>query len=172
MHHRVPDLPTVKDRSAYLVEKAKDKIVLDIGCTGKISEAIRKAAKEYHGFDRVAGEGIDSLELDHRPDLMPVYESVELIICSEFLEHLANPGYFLLALKERYPGKIAYFTVPNAGAYTVHDGCEIVNVEHVAWYSYQTLKTLLTRYNYEILASRWYHGPPFKAEGIIMEVRT
>lgn len=172
MHHAIPELPTVKDRAAYLVEKGRDKVVLDIGCTGPISARIRLAAKGYYGFDKAAADGIEAVELDHRPDLMPVHEDVEVVICSEFLEHLSNPGYFLLALKERYPGRTVYFTVPNAGAYYVKDNCEIVNGDHVCWYSYQTLKTLLTRYGYEISEARWYNGPPYKAEGIIMVAKT
>ena len=172
MIHRIPDIPVVKDRAAYLVEKSKEKIVLDIGCTGDISKLIRKSAKKYYGIDKEDGDCIVGCDIDHRPDLMPVFDDVEIIICSEVLEHLANPGYFLLALKDKYPGRIVYITVPNAGAYTVRDSHEIVNREHVCWYSWQTLKTLVTRYGYEIQESRWYNGQPFKAEGIIMVVRT
>lgn len=170
MFHQVPDIPTVKDRAAYLVEKAKDKVVLDIGCTGLISEAIRKSAKLYYGLDKVQANGNDVLDIDHRPDQMPVHDDVEIIIASEILEHLANPGYFLLALRKLYPGRTVYITVPNAGAYTVRNNCEIVNKDHVSWYSYQTLKQLLTRYEYTIKEARWCNGPPYKAEGIIMVV--
>ena len=170
MIHQVPELPTVKDRAAYLIAKAKDRVVLDIGCTGPISLAIRKAAKGYYGIDKVAADGIEAVELDHRPDLMPVHEDVDLVIASEVLEHLSNPGYFLLALQKLYCGVETYITVPNAGAYSVKDGCELVNAEHVCWYSYQTLKALLTRYEFKIEESRWFNGPPFKAEGIIMRV--
>lgn len=168
MFHKIPSLPTVKNRPVYLVEKSRGKVVLDIGCTGLISANIKLAAKTYYGFDKEASDGIEAVELDHRPDLMPAHEDVEVIICSEILEHLSNPGYFLLALKDKYPGRLVYFTVPNAGAYVIKDNCEIVNSEHVCWYSYQTLKSLLTRYSYEIIESRWYNGEPYKAEGIIM----
>jgi len=40
MFHPVPDLPVVADRARYLVEKAKGKIVLDVGCTGVIATRI------------------------------------------------------------------------------------------------------------------------------------
>lgn len=172
MLHPIPNLPTVKDRAAYLIEKSKDRVVLDIGCTGPISGGIRKVAKGYYGIDKADGDGVVGVELDHRPDLMPVYEDVDLIICAEVLEHLSNPGYFLLALKDKYPGKDCYFTVPNAGAYAVKDDCEVVNAEHVCWYSYRTLQALLTRYEYVIQEARWYNGEPYKAEGLIMKVKT
>lgn len=171
MLHTVPELPIVKDRAAYLVEKAKDRIVLDIGCTGKISKAIKAVAKKYYGIDQVATESVIEVDVDHRPDQIPVYEDVEIIIASEILEHLANPGYFLMALNQLYNGKLIYITVPNAGSYTVRDGCEMVNKDHVAWYSYTTLKTLLTRYGFTIEEARWYNGVPHKAEGLIFVVK-
>ncbi len=167
MFQPIPNLPTVKDRSAYLVEKAKDKVVLDVGCTGDISKKIKTVAKGYYGIDKVPGDW-EIVDLDHKPHEIPKHADVDTVICSEVLEHLANPGFFLMALKQFYPGRTLYFTVPNAGAYMVKEGCEVVNAEHVCWYSYATLKTLLTRYKYEIVESRWYNGDPYKAEGLIM----
>lgn len=170
MVHKVPNIPTVKDRKRYLIEKSKDKVVLDIGCTGHISKAIRAVAKKYYGVDKSNGGDWAVVDIDHRPDMMPKYEDVEIVVLSEVLEHLANPGYFLLALKEMYAGKTIYITVPNAGAYVVKDDCEIVNKDHVCWYSYTTLHNLLTRYGFEVRESRWYNGQPYKAEGLIMVV--
>src|SRR3972149_1267723 len=111
MLHSVPDLPTVKDRAAFLVEKAKGRVVLDIGCSGVISAAIRAVAKSYYGIDRVEGPNVVAVDLDEAPHAMPVYP-VEVIIASELLEHLANPGKFLAALREKYPGLTVYFLAP------------------------------------------------------------
>ena len=171
MFHKVPDLPTVKDRAAYLVAKAKDRVVLDIGCTGAISKAIRAAVKTYYGIDSVEGAGWVQVDVDHAPHEMPVYADVELIFASEILEHLANPGYFLAMLRDKYPTVPVYITVPNAGAYQVRNNCEVVNRDHVAWYSYTTLHTLLTRYGYQIEQARWYNGQPHTAEGLIVLVK-
>lgn len=168
MYQPIPDLPTIKDRAAYLIEKAKGKVVLDIGCTGPISARVRMSASKYYGIDKVDGDCIVGVDLNHRPDLMPVFDDVEVVICSEILEHLSNPGYFLMALKEKYPKRLVYITVPNAGAYVVKDKCELVNAEHVCWYSYATLKQLLTRYDFEIKEARWGHGEPYTAAGVIM----
>ena len=170
MLHKVPEMQSVKDRAAFLVELAKDKVVLDIGCTGAISKQIKLAAKTYYGVDKVAGDGVEVVDIDHRPDKMPLHEDVEQIICSEVLEHLANPGYFLLALKKLYAGKEVCITVPNAGAYGVRGDCEIVHGDHVCWYSYTTLCALLTRYGLKASECQWYNGPPHKAEGLIMKV--
>jgi SAM-dependent methyltransferase len=171
MLHKVPELPTVKNRGAYLAAKAKGRTVLDIGCTGPISAEIRKHAKRYYGIDRVAADGVEAVELDSRPDLMPAHDDVDLVIAAEVLEHLANPGYFLLALKARYPGRECYISVPNAGAFVMRGDCEVVNAEHVCWYSYQTLRALLERHDIKITAVRWYNGGPFTAEGLIAMVK-
>jgi 2-polyprenyl-3-methyl-5-hydroxy-6-metoxy-1,4-benzoquinol methylase len=168
MVHKVPELPLVKDRAAFLAETAKGKVVLDIGCTGEISAKVRAAAKVYYGVDREAGDRVTAVDIDHQPDKIPVYPDVELILLSEVLEHLGNPGYLLMALRHLYPGKEVVVTVPNAGAYAGKGDCEVVHQDHVAWYSYTTLKTLVTRYQYTVKAACWYHGTPHKAEGLIM----
>ena len=170
MFHPVPDLPTVSDRARYLVEKAKGKIVLDIGCTGVIATRIQAVAVRYYGIDRAEGGDWAKVDVDRLPGEMPTFPDVNLIMVSELLEHLANPGSFLEALRAKYPQVPVYVTVPHAGGYSVKGACEVVNREHVAWYSYTTLKTLLGRYGYEIVEARWYNGQPHKAEGLIMLV--
>src|SRR5262245_36578236 len=171
MIHPVPQLSIIADRAKWLVERATGRSVLDIGCTGPISDRIRKVASAYHGVDCQYVNGCDVLDIDHRPDLIPQYEDVDLVIASEVLEHLGNPGYFLLALKEHYPGRQTIITVPHAGGYSTHNGCEVVNKEHVAWYSYTTLKNLLTRYQFQIDEAYWANGEPHRAEGLIMVAR-
>ena len=168
MLHAVPKMDVVKDRAAYLVESAKGKVVLDIGCTGAISKQIRLAAKTYYGVDKEAADGVVAVDIDHRPDQIPVYEGVETVIMSEVLEHLANPGYFLAVLKKLYPANVFVLTVPNAGAFSMKGECEVVHHDHVSWYSYTTLKALVTRYGYSIKYAAWYNGVPYKAEGLIM----
>ena len=168
MLHKVPEMKVIKDRASHLALNAKDRVVLDIGCAGAISKQIKLASKKYYGVDKVAAEGVVTVDLDHRPDQIPVYEDVDVVIASEILEHLANPGFFLAALRTLYNGREIVVTVPIACAYAVKDGCEVVNGDHVCWYSYTTLKTLVTRYGYTIKDAAWYHGKPHKAEGIIM----
>jgi len=172
MLHAVPDLPTVKDRIAYLVAKATGRRVLDIGCTGPLAEALKAAAHTYYGVDRAPGPWA-VVDVDVAPEQIPVYPDVDLIVVAELLEHLANPGWFLCALKDKYPDRAVYLTVPQAGAYQVKDGThEIVNADHVAWYSYTTLHTLLARCGYTVELARWYNGQPHSAEGLIVVART
>ena len=170
MFHTVPEWPTVKDRGQYLVELVTGRQILDIGCSGPISDNLEIVAKRYRGVDRslVPGRTVDVVDLDRSPELLPADPEVDLVICSEVLEHLANPGRFLEALQAKYTGIDTCITVPNAGAYSVKQGCEVVNGDHVAWYSYTTMRVLLERYNYEIVNCKWYNGQPHKAEGLIM----
>lgn len=169
--HEVPDLPTVPNRAAYLADKAKGRNVLDLGCTGAISQGIRAASATYHGVDKDPGGDWTTVDLDRAPEQLPRFADVDLVIASELLEHLSNPGRCLDALRAAYPETPVYVTVPHAGAYQVRGSQENVNADHVAWYSYTTLATLLGRSRYRIAEARWYHGQPHTAEGLIVLAR-
>lgn len=171
MLHPVPaDLPTVADRAAYLVAKATNRHVLDLGCTGPISARIAAVATSYHGVDRQPPYVV--VDLDTAPETLPAWPGVNLIVMSELLEHLMNPGRFLQALAGVYPACPYVVTVPNAGSYQQTDGCEVVNRDHVAWYSYTTIHALLARVSYAVEDVRWYHGQAHTAEGLIVLGRT
>lgn len=172
MLHVVPDWPVVPDRAAYLERLASGRHVLDIGCAGAISVRIAKAAAVYYGVDRLSGGQQHVIDLDDEPNRLPFHVDVDLVIASEFIEHLANPGRFLHVLGRLYRGVEICLTVPNAGAYRVSGGREMVNKDHVAWYSYRTLMTLLSRYGYQLHSGQWYHGQPYRAEGLIVLIRT
>jgi hypothetical protein len=65
-------------------------------------------------------------------------------------------------------------TTPNArsiAGYKWGDrGTECVNKDHVAWYSYHTLKTLIERHGFELRFWGWYNGEPYTAEGLIFHM--
>lgn len=174
MLHHVPDLPYVKDRALYLVQKAQGEVVLDLGCTGEISKAIRKVAKGYYGVDKEPGNW-EQIDLDREPEILlscwlDSRAEMTMIVLSELLEHLANPGRLLDILQGMLPGLPLWISVPQAGAYELVDGThEMVNPDHVCWYSYTTLKALLARCGYTIDAARWYGGRPTKPEGLIVK---
>lgn len=167
MLHLVPDLEVLKERQPYLADKAKGRIVLDIGCTGPLARSIKADAAKYYGIDKEKGEWT-VLDLDEEPQKLPKFDDVNLVMASEVLEHLCNPGNFLRYLSSTYPKIETYFTVPNVGAYQIVDGCEMVNQDHVAWYSYTTICTLLDKYGYKIEEAFWYNGKPHKAEGLLL----
>ena len=98
---------------------------------------------------------------------------VNLIVCAEILEHLASPGRLLKQL--RYYRCPVVLSVPNAfsevGFAHLRKGFENCNIQHVSYYSYRTLKTLVERFDYTIDSFWWYTGIPLFSEGLVMVVR-
>lgn len=177
MLHEVPDVPVV-DREAFILERCTGKRVLNVGCNGTDGRAglhkrIGEVAEVAYGMDR---EGADyCVDLDYLPDFHDLAESldVDLVVCGEVLEHLANTGYFLQQLHGMDTPVI--ITVPNAYSANAQDWngrnrTEQVNIDHVAWYSWRTLKTLVERYGYTVQEWYWYNGEPLTAEGLVFVV--
>lgn len=173
--HVVPQSQTV-DRMKYLAKHATGKVVLHIGCTGQLDKELCRVAKKCYGIDNQALDRPDFIqcnldELAVNP--LPLCDGVEVIVCGEVLEHLSNPGWFLSSLAQTYKNIPVLFTVPNAmcagGAeWLLKRGRENVHRDHVAYYSYTTLKTLLGRYGYTIVRHFWYGGKPYISEGLIV----
>jgi hypothetical protein len=170
--HKVPPTDVV-DRVRSIVPRCAGKRVLSLGCTGYLQEAIDAVAQRSYGIDRDAQgrEWFFQMDLDDF-DEFPKFD-VDLVVCGEVLEHLANPGRVLKALRE-YERPVV-ITVPNAhasGSYqSLRRGVENVNRDHVAYYSYWTLHELVARYGFEITEWHWYNGVPLFAEGLIFWVK-
>jgi 2-polyprenyl-3-methyl-5-hydroxy-6-metoxy-1,4-benzoquinol methylase len=171
--HAIPEAKEL-DRVAFILEHVKGKRVLEFGASGPMHDAIVKAAKACAGVDREDAPGVMGFDLDDvsRQDLPQSDEPVDLIVCGEVIEHLSNPGWFLTRLKRQFSGVPVLITVPNAyaagGIKSVQAGTENVNIDHVAWYSYRTLRTLLERAGYSMTLAGWYNGTPRLAEGLIV----
>ena len=175
MLHRVPDADVV-DRAGLLCDLTKGKRVLDVGASGPMAEKLRAGAASYVGWDRTASDGVLAVDLDDVTQPLPQVAEVEVIVCGEVLEHLGNPQWFLTRLARQYPGVPLVVTVPNAftesGRQHILKGIECVNLDHVAWYSYHTVRTLLTRSGYRIASFVWYHGARYTAEGLVVLAET
>jgi hypothetical protein len=173
MLHEVPK-STVVDRIAFVLAQCKGKRVLELGASGRLHDEIVKVAAYLFAIDRENGEGVSGFDLDDPlertvPTLFS--EPADVIVCGEVLEHLSNPGWLLTRLRRQWPDVPLVVTVPNAfseiASHHLEHGVENVNREHVAWYSYRTMRTLLERHGYEIAEFYWYNGAPFTAEGLI-----
>jgi 2-polyprenyl-3-methyl-5-hydroxy-6-metoxy-1,4-benzoquinol methylase len=177
MLHKVPDAPVV-DRVHFILSKCEGKRVLNIGsASGGLHDGIRKVAKEVWGVDKDETSDADMvLDLDSFRGLddLIVPEETELIVCGEVLEHLANPGNFLRVVREQIRDIPVLITAPNAFSASrqyAAEGIECVNRDHVSWYSYRTLRTLVERCGFEVLEFAWYNGRPMFAEGVVFVVR-
>jgi hypothetical protein len=187
MVHRVPDAICV-NRIQAVVTYCKDKKVLHLGCRGQSKEP-----SELHGeISTVATElwGVDIAEMDIPNFILCNLDSswwyytirdrlsirheksvdFDLIVASEILEHLANAGqFFENCRKFKCPIVV---TVPNAYCNSrfsiMRKGIEYDNVQHLAYYSYNTLKRLLERYGFNPKKFYWVDSVmPFFARGIM-----
>lgn len=175
MLHLLPDAPVV-DRAKFILAYCKGKRVLELGASGPLHEAICQVAAEHWGIDRAERPHVVAFDLDDVSEpFIPQDNHPDIIVCGEILEHLTNPGWTLARLHQQYPGVPLIVSVPNAFSSVaqkhVKDGLENVNIDHVAWYSPRTLRTLLERYGYAIDSFHWYNGEPGTAEGFVVVTR-
>jgi hypothetical protein len=176
MLHAVPKLTIIKNREAYITEQCKDMGVINFGCaSGGLHGLIKGVARWAIGVDK--NDPCDfKMDLDDiiiRTQFKGADSRTDLLICGEVVEHLSNPGKFLDYLR-RYQAPVI-ITVPNAFAEIARRhmmrGYENVNPDHVCWYSYRTLKTLVERVGFKIEEAHWYGpGNPGFNEGLIFKV--
>ena len=127
--------------------------------------ALRDSAKELYGFD-FDQEGIDILagygcgnlfraDLERLEDV-ELDRKFDMIIAGEMIEHLNNPGKFLEGI-QRFMNSDSRLIITTVNAYCAmrfviyallgKGGTnEPVHPDHVAYYSYSTLKVLIERH--------------------------
>jgi SAM-dependent methyltransferase len=130
---------------------------------------LKKVARELYGFD-YDQQGIDTLaaagvENLYRADLEKLDEvdlstTFDLIIAGEMIEHLNNPGLFLAGIRRFMDaGTKLVITTINAycgmrfalyGLRGRGGTIEPVHPDHVAYYSYSTLKLLIERHDLRV----------------------
>lgn len=177
MMHAIPEMDAVEDRNAFIVQACKQKRVLNLGCaSGGLHSEIKKASLHVVGVDKDVSTmpGFIGCDLDEDPEAITRNAAtIDLVVAGEILEHLSNPGNLLRVLTDLRCDLL--ITVPNAFSRAarrhMEDEKENVNRDHVCWYSYTTLKTLLGRYGFEIIEGHWYNGEPLFAEGLIVLAR-
>jgi len=175
---KVPKVNIVKGRIEFVLDRCKDKKVLHLGCVdeGLAKERFQKGllmhlklmkvAKEVIGVD-ISKEGIKFLreqginniiygDVEHLDSIKKLQgKNFDIILASEIIEHLNNPGLFLQATKTLFsPNTEMILTTPNAFRYTEFaynfKGYEFVHPDHNYWFSWKTLSTLLKKNGYVI----------------------
>ena len=176
----VPKVEIVIGRMNFVIERCRGKKVLHLGCVdeGLTEERIKNGrllhtrlmdvAKEVWGVD-ISVEGIELLRkhgidnlvvgdiehIDQIEELKQQTTKFDIILATEVLEHLNNPGLFLQSVKKLFsPDTVMIITVPNGLrltglGYTLR-GYEFVHPDHNYWFSYKTLSTLLEKNGYQI----------------------
>jgi hypothetical protein len=96
---------------------------------------------------------LDIEHLDAEPRILS--EPFDLLLLTEVLEHLNNPGRFLEAIQPLFrPHTELLITTPNSTSLSniianLHH-TEAVHPEHNYWFSYHTLGSMLNKYGYQI----------------------
>lgn len=182
---RLPRVPRVHGRHAYVLERCAGKKVLHIGCvdSGILAERFERGelmhqrlaatAAEVWGVD-VDADGIAFLQERGVPQLSvadaatvgaaPALagQAFDVIVASELVEHLSNPGLFLDSVQAlMVPGRTdLVLSVPNAFKYGTLVGLlrghELVHPDHNCYYSYYTFTNLLRKHGLEVVDGAMY----------------
>jgi predicted TPR repeat methyltransferase len=140
-----------------------------------LHDAIKKVASDLYGFDADQA-GIDILNelgftniylanLEHLGDVA-LDDTFDVIIGGDMLEHLNNPGSFLHGIK-RFMHADTRFILTTINAYGAlrfllygfrgkRGRQEFVHPDHVAYYSYSTLKVLVERHGMRLDSLLFY----------------
>jgi len=130
---------------------------------------LQKVSKELYGYD-FDQKGIDALsavgvENLYYADLekleeVALNETFDVIIAGEVIEHLSNPGLFLRGI-QRFMNSTTNLVITTINAYCgmrmltyglrgQGGTLEPVHPDHVAYYSYSTLRVLIERENLKV----------------------
>lgn len=182
--HKFPEVKTEFGRINFILEKCRNKKVLHLGCVdeGLTLERIKdksllhlqliEIATEVwgvdiseHGIETLKKNGIENLivgdieQIDQISKLKNM--NFDVILLTEVLEHLNNPGLFLNNVKKIFDQEtIMIITVPNGLRFTglgrIIKGYEFVHPDHNYWFSYHTICTLLQKNHFQIEELRVY----------------
>jgi len=172
----------IKSRLVLFEKHLKNKKVLHIGCSdwpdteekaknkNLLHQYLANFTSELYGLDS-SEEGIGIMKkygiknvvvgdiYDFYNDKNFTEKKFDVLVVSEVIEHLLNPGLALESI-EKYilktnPGCEIIFTVPNYHNFffTFLSGLrsrEIVHYDHKFYFSYRTFRNLLESYNYRV----------------------
>lgn len=176
---RLPEAQIVGMRMPYLLGLAEGLRVLHVGCVDVMVATERLATGEHlharlHAVARhlvgldIDAKGIEQLGEMGYGDLHVVditspgwhvafaSQQFDLILASEVVEHLSNPGIFLDEARMLATATGADFvvTVPNAFRVAtlrrLRHGVEFVHPDHNYWFSYHTITNLMMKHGWGV----------------------
>ncbi len=173
----------MKDRRQFILETCSDKKVLHLGCCGSpfcqvgckngnhFHFEIQKVAMETYGVDININDikflqeefGIKNLYAGNAEELEKLFqeEKFEVVVAGEIIEHLYNPGKFLLSIKSVLSENgVLILSTPNAVCFrrgvNALFGKETVHPDHNFYFSRLVLTHLLTVLGYKIIEMHGY----------------
>jgi len=210
---KLPKVPLLKGRYTYVINQCRGRAILHIGCADagltaeRISRGeflhgeIQKVATQVYGFDcdtvgifEMQKQGFSNLYSGdvENADAFDIFKdlSIDVIVATELIEHLNNPGLFFKNIKPLFNEDTQMvISVPNGlrlnGIWQSLQGYEYVHPDHNYWFSYHTLMTLIQKNGFKIIDMAGYvfsfnHpvnrlfskiNPFFVADGILASVR-
>jgi ubiquinone/menaquinone biosynthesis C-methylase UbiE len=176
-------------RALLLSETSPGDKVLDLGCgAGRFVAALRDAGAKPIGVEiadaaleraRRNAPGADLRLLGPDGSLPLEHASVDLVWCSEVLEHVADTAHLLLeARRVLRPGGRLLVTVPFHGrvkaaaiALLRFDAHFDPLGQHLRFYTRSSLAATLDRSGYEDVGVRPWGGPPLLRTGLTARAR-
>jgi 2-polyprenyl-3-methyl-5-hydroxy-6-metoxy-1,4-benzoquinol methylase len=176
---QLPKVPVIYGRVDLILERCRGKRVLHLGCvdTGLINERLKGGELMHQklavvsnglwgvdinpeGISLLREEGFNNLiigDICHLDQIELLGENTfDVIVASEVMEHLQNPGLFLEGVKTLMrPGETELIlTVPNAFRIDtflrLFRRVEFIHPDHYYWFSYYTLTHFLQKKGFEI----------------------
>ena len=147
-------------REKIIKKYAKGRDVLDVGSSGQsqlgyLWRIIDSVAKELRGIDPY-GPFPDSRVIKGNMETYDFGRKFDLIIAGDVIEHVNNQGLFLEnCRKHLQPNGYLIITTPNAKWFNV---IFKPNPTHVLWHDYYTMRSLITRFGFQIVHFRYYFG--------------
>lgn len=185
--NHLPATRVIEDRTAWLVDAVRGRSVVHVGFADVGCEVSNVRQERWiHG--ELAGSAAELVGLDVSPDAVndavargfvahvvdcadpQAVQALGLarfddVVLGEVIEHVDAPGGLIASARELVSGDGRLIvTTPNARRLvdTVLAAFrrEIVHPDHVAIYSVQTLRALLVRHGWEVVAVHTYANPP------------
>ena len=168
------------DKDQFILDRCRGKRVLDVGCVNHTLEAalrpdwrhaqLSKVATSVVGLDyekeavrELCARGWNIIAADAQNfDIRDKYpEGFDVVVASELIEHLPNPGSFLSCAKNHLaPGGVILVTTPHAYGFAFFLeiliwGEERINDDHTMTFSRKNLLQLLHRCGLKELEFHW-----------------
>ncbi|MEW6471668.1 MAG: methyltransferase domain-containing protein [Actinomycetota bacterium] len=174
----VGDRSAIVPKDDFLVELARGRRVLDLGCIDHNAEEalgrgddwlharLRRVADRLVGVDVLAADAalLNARGFDIRVadvESLDLGEQFDLIIAGDLIEHLSNIGRFLDSVSHHMHDRSA-FVVTTPNPFNVEQFSQalfrrqiMVNSQHTVWIDPRVMHELIARSPFEIVDFRW-----------------